>query len=36
MPFLETEIRNQGFRKESDTLIRVWDGNWSLLGFVSG
>lgn len=36
MPFLETEIRNQGFRKESDTLIRVWDGNWSLLGVVSG
>ena len=36
MPFLETELDNQKFHQSSDTLIRVWDGNWSLLGTLSG
>ena len=34
--FLQTAVDNAGYKKSEDTLIRVWDGNWSLMGTLSG
>lgn len=36
MSFLQTELDNSRDRKSVETLIRVWDGNWNLLGTLSG
>ena len=36
MSFLQTELDNSRNRESVETLIRVWDGDWNLLGTLSG
>lgn len=36
MTFLQTAVDNAAFRSSESSLIRLWDGNWNMLGVITG